>query len=908
MLVVAEKPSVARAIRSTIKPSPPVIALRGHILELDFPEYYSSWRRVDPRELFNAPVEWRVRDPEVYRSLVDAIRGADMLILATDNDPEGELIAYEVLLIAEKTLKVIPRYGRIRFNAVTPSELKRAWNNIEPSLKWNWVWKALLRHKFDLITGAAYTRLLTLSGNLSSNNSLVSWGSCVKGDAIISGGEYKPIVEVNVGENCIGLTSSSNRIIRKFARSYDGRIIRVKAYGLLPIELTPEHPVLTAVNPPNEGSPQLVWKISGELTSGGKGAPADYVVIPRIEGVVAEERIPLNEHSHTNCLGYSGSLHIPLNESTSWLMGAYVASGRIHAHSILFNLSSGSLGKINAVIDVFRNLGCKLSIMPRKRTAVVKVDSNELLRRSLILWCGEKPENKRVPIFILQHRDLNLVKAFLEGYVDGKRKGASHDVKKSPVFTTRSKVLALQLQMLCARLGYFLSISSNEHADNSVYIMRLRRNSGRARFKIYGECILVPIEEIESLTYSGTVYNLETADKTYTVSNIVVHNCQMPTLWFVYQREKEIRDFKPEKYYTVTALLNLHGIKIKFSTEPIKDAREAQRYYNLAREAAYAIVTGFQLRDEIIHKPLPTDTDTMLQELSKITGLSAAKIMSLAEALYGDGYISYPRTETNMWLTVDHKAVLSMLSSTPLAKYIQVPSPSPRDGKKNDGAHPPIYPTAYYPNSSDEKYRVWEYIARRYLANVVGKDAILRRWKLNVNLGGVQMGATGKYFIEEGFYTIFPCFKPKDTIWIPELRVGEKILVIKVSLEEHKTKPPPRLTESDLLRLLEEHSIGTDATRADYPQIIIERGYAEKRKKSFYISDLGEALINLLKEVDERLVSPETRRYVERLMAEVEAENIDPDSALREALKIYRDLFEKVSIKLKSREVNSANQ
>ncbi|MEM1508126.1 MAG: type IA DNA topoisomerase [Candidatus Bathyarchaeia archaeon] len=561
MLVIAEKPSVAKAIRLAIKPSPSVIALKGHVLELDFPERYSNWRHVDPRELFSAPVEWRVRDPETYRNLVNAIRGADMLILATDNDSEGELIAYEILLIAKKVLGTTPRYGRMRFNAATPSELRRAWDNIEPDLKWNWVWKALLRHKFDLITGAAYTRLLTLSKRLSNDGNLISWGSC-----------------------------------------------------------------------------------------------------------------------------------------------------------------------------------------------------------------------------------------------------------------------------------------------------------------------------------------------------------QMPTLWFVYRREKEIRDFKPEKYYVVSAVLDVHGVKIKVSTEPLKDLVKARHLYDAAKGAKHAAVTIFQLRDEVDHKPLPTDTDTMLQELSKIMGLSAAKIMGFAEALYGDGYISYPRTETNMWLTVDHRTVLAMLSSTPLAKYVNIVSFSPRDGKKNDGAHPPIYPTAYYPNSLDEKYRVWEYVAKRYLANVVGKDAVLRRWKLNVDLNGAQMNATGKYFVEEGFYKIFPYFKPKDIVWLPDLRIGEKLPIIKVSLEEKKTKPPPRLTESELLRLLEEHSIGTDATRADYPEIIVERGYAEKKKKSFYMSALGETLVNLLKEVDERLVSPDTRRYVEHLMTEVEAGKIDLERALQEALKIYGELFEKVSTKLRLRGANPINR
>jgi len=351
MLIVAEKPSVARSIRSAVsavKPTPYVIALKGHILELDFTEDYSRWRGVDPRELFKAPVRWVVRDNDSYRKLVSSLKGNDTLVLATDNDPEGELIAYEVLLIAKDTLGFTPRYSRMRFNATTISELRRAWMNLEVDLKWRWVWKALLRHRFDLVTGAAYTRLLTLSGRF--NSGLVSWGSC-----------------------------------------------------------------------------------------------------------------------------------------------------------------------------------------------------------------------------------------------------------------------------------------------------------------------------------------------------------QIPTLWFIYQKEMEIRSFKPEKYYTLTAVIDIDGVRLEISSEPIRDPSRARTSYDLTKNSRYAYISDFQVRDEIEHKPLPTDTDTMLQELSKITGLTASKIMGIAESLYGDGYISYPRTETNMWLTVDHRSILSMLSSTPLARYIDLHSYNPRDGGKNDGAHPPIHPTAYYP-------------------------------------------------------------------------------------------------------------------------------------------------------------------------------------------------------------------
>lgn len=547
MIVVAEKPSVARAIMRAVRPEAEVVALSGHLLELDFHEKYANWENNDPAELFHAGTRWIIRDEKAYGSLLRALKSSgDPIIFATDNDHEGELIAYEAMLIARETLSKL-NYMRMRFNTVADNELREAWRNLEPDLNWGWIEKALFRHKFDLIVGAAYTRLLTLTA--------------------------------------------------------------------------------------------------------------------------------------------------------------------------------------------------------RKNGAAVKLVS-------------------------------------------------------------------------------------------------------------YG-------------------------------------SCQTPTLWFVYERDMEIRNFKPEVYYVVWAVLDDRGTRVKVSTSPIRDRSEAEKLYRIAKNAKNALVKEYILKVEEEQKPLPTDTDTMLQELTKILGVSGNRIMASAEDLYAEGFISYPRTETNMWVRVNHREILKMLAETPLSEFTALQDLNPLEGRKNDGAHPPIHPIKPY-LANDWKGKIWEYIARRYLANVVGRNALFERWKLSVELDGVLMEASGKYFIHEGFYEVFPYFRPRDLHWIPELRKGQTLPVIEVQLDEKKTKPPPHLTESELLRLMERNGIGTDATRHLFPSLIVDRGYAFKKRKSFVITSHGEALINLLMAVDKRLVTPETRRFAERMMAEVEARRISLDEALSQSLKVYEMLYAKL--------------
>jgi len=553
MLVITEKGSVAVAIGKAISPPPKTFALKGHILDLDFPEEYNNWRTVDPKELFKAPVKWVIRDFKTYKSLKEVLKNLNSpLILATDNDHEGELIAYEVLQIARNVCNQV-KYMRMRFNSTAASELRDAWAKLEPDLNWGWVWKAYFRSKFDLVTGATYTRLLTLSARRNGYHyRLLSWGSC-----------------------------------------------------------------------------------------------------------------------------------------------------------------------------------------------------------------------------------------------------------------------------------------------------------------------------------------------------------QIPTLWFIYRREMEIRNFKPETYYELEAILDVRGVRVEVSSKPMKDKPQALALYEKVKNVKEAVVSSFESELFSEHRPLPTDTDVMLQELTKILGISSAKIMSLAEDLYANGFISYPRTQTNMWIRMDHKYVLNMLSNTPLAKYVRTGVFQPKNGRKNDNAHPPIYPVKPYPYD-DVKGKIWSYIARRYIANVASKDALLKRWKLDVRLRDVPMNATGRYIIDEGFYDAFPFFKPKDLSQIPEVKPGEILPVLNVELVEKKTKPPSRLTESELLKLLEKNGIGTDATRHEYPSKIVSRGYADKKRKTFILTQLGERLIQLLGNVNEQLVTPETRRFVEQIMYEVELGKRTVDDALNYALDIYGVLYEKLEAYIKS--------
>ncbi len=558
-IVVAEKPSVARSIARLLKSkgiNAYVTSVRGHVLNADFPEGY-EWNSIDPSKLFSVR-EFRsiVSDERSYKELEKAFKKDGVLVVATDNDSEGELIGYEILSIYRATKGNQASYKRMRFNSTNPGELWRAWNNLEDSLNMNWVMKAMLRQHFDLVTGAAFTRLLTKETRKRRNVRLISWGSC-----------------------------------------------------------------------------------------------------------------------------------------------------------------------------------------------------------------------------------------------------------------------------------------------------------------------------------------------------------QSPTLGFIVKREKEIISFTPEPFWYIRIKFRTKdGKEFEAKSENMKDAERAKAVWKSVEGQKTGHVISYDEERKTIRRPLPLDTDTLLKDLTKITGVSAATLLSVAEELYAEGYCSYPRTETNRFrYDFNFKEPIEALAQSDLSELLgdlEKIRIEPLNGRKDDGAHPPIYPIKPYPKDGSLKRTVWEYIARRFAANTLFNDAELAESSAEIGVGGAVVKTSGAVIRRKGFFEIFEYFMPKDAP-MPRLSPGDILEVVKSELKEDKTRPPPRLTESALLELMEKNGIGTDATRAEYPKIVMERGYAVRRGRSFYPTELGMKLVEALSSVDERLVTPDTRKFVEEFMEMVNKGTKTYDECLEQALKVYEELYKVCEAKIK---------
>ena len=350
---------------------------------------------------------------------------------------------------------------------------------------------------------------------------------------------------------------------------------------------------------------------------------------------------------------------------------------------------------------------------------------------------------------------------------------------------------------------------------------------------------------------------------------------QTPTLALVVERERERMAFKPEDYWVISGEAS-HG-----EEEPFKVSHTTARFWDKdAADAAYANVAGakearvtaVERKSRTQRPPAPFNT-TSLQAAAAAEGLSPARTMRLAESLYMDGLISYPRVDNTVYPdSLDLRATAKMLAGVPqyapyVNKLVAAPELHATRGKQFDTDHPPIYPTGV--GSPDKlqpaEWKLYNLIARRFLATL-SDSATIEGTKLSIDIAGEPFSASGDVLKVPGFRAIYP-FGLKRDDQLPSLSEGDKVDVADLKLEAKQTEPPARYSQGKLIQEMEKRGLGTKSTRAS----IIERLYTVKYLKNDPVepSQLGMAIIDALHTYAPRITSAEMTSELEQDMTKV---------------------------------------
>ncbi|OWB58565.1 DNA topoisomerase activity protein [[Candida] boidinii] len=390
--------------------------------------------------------------------------------------------------------------------------------------------------------------------------------------------------------------------------------------------------------------------------------------------------------------------------------------------------------------------------------------------------------------------------------------------------------------------------------------------------------------------------------------------CQFPTLGFVVDRYKRIKAFKEEKFWYIGIDIRKGNIKTTFSWERpnIFDPLTAFCFFKNAYSEAgeEGEIINIEEKSTSNWAPLPLTTVELQKDCARYFKMSAKEALDTAEKLYNQGFLSYPRTETDIFPKgMDLKKLIEKQSQSQIwgsyasnllndNKFRQ-----PREGKHDDKAHPPIHPIIWTDmgNFNDKEKKIYEYVTRRFLA-CCSKDATGSKTTVKLKWGPELFNATGLTVLEENYLEVYPYQQWKSSKKLPQLTPNQKVKLSRAELMEGKTKPPSLMTETELIALMDINGIGTDATIADHIEKILARQYIIKESRGtgknkvieLIPTELGMGLVEGFRDIgldNISLTKPFLRKNLEEKLVSICEGKTNKDTVCYEMITLYREAF-----------------
>jgi len=350
---------------------------------------------------------------------------------------------------------------------------------------------------------------------------------------------------------------------------------------------------------------------------------------------------------------------------------------------------------------------------------------------------------------------------------------------------------------------------------------------------------------------------------------------QGPTLALIVDREKERLAFKSKPYWEIIAEFEKDKKVFPAMHKEGRFWEKEKAESVLKNKAEKGTVVKVKKTKKTLRKPVPFNTTEFLRAATAI-GFSAGKAMQLAESLYMQGFISYPRTDNTVYPpTLDLKEILMKLLEVPLLKadvekIIALGKIMPSRGKKESKDHPPIHPVspASQQKLSSQEWKVYELVCRRFLATLA-EDTETENLSVEIDLNKEPFIATGQTILKKGWKEVYPYSKIKET-FLPVLEQGDIVDLKKLELLEKVTQPPARYSQSTLIKLMADLNLGTKATRHEIIQKLYSRKYIVGQS-AIEPSKIAFAVIDSLEKYDGKVVKPEMTAELEKEMDEIAA-------------------------------------
>ena len=335
---------------------------------------------------------------------------------------------------------------------------------------------------------------------------------------------------------------------------------------------------------------------------------------------------------------------------------------------------------------------------------------------------------------------------------------------------------------------------------------------------------------------------------------------QSVALRLICEREKEIKDFIPEEFWTITAnlqasvppsfkatLLKIEGKKVQ-----VKEEKKAKEIISELQDLSF-ILEDVKIKEKKKNPSPPYITSSLQQDSFRILHFPVKKTMSVAQRLYegleiGEqglvGLITYMRTDSVRISDEALKKSREFITENYAEEYLPKRPKVYKNKKKAQDAHEAIRPSCFdlppqkvEPFLKRDEYRLYRLIWNRFIASQM-TSAVIEETIFNIRALKYEFRAKGEVIKFDGYLTLYPEQADKERI-LPKAEAGEELKLLKLESRQNFTQPPSRYTEGSLVKELEVKGIGRPSTYAPIISTLLNRDYVIKEKGKFIPGELG---------------------------------------------------------------------
>ncbi|NJE06335.1 DNA topoisomerase I [Thermococcus sp. M36] len=559
-------------------------------------------------------------------------------------------------------------------------------------------------------------------------------------------------------------------------------------------------------------------------------------------------------------LGFSHSTSLApvtfeFSEDFWYLYGFVVGDGHLERKgAITISTKDREEETLKALREVADSLGVPFSYDQKYR--VITIRNKSLTRLFELLGCpyGNKTEVFRIPGIVMARPEW--IRAFLAGYYDAdshigtKPTGGKKTLSPQIILTSKNReaIYTVKLMWQLLGVGTYLWEKKDKNGNFVAYELKVYSRDALRFYEVMKPHLRVKKRELEQV------------------------------------RKVAIRKRKAySHHYSI--------LRVKNWKEKLRTDNSLWKKFHMSNQTAHGSGIGLDKLERIADYITDNDLrriasgDVYVLPINRIEKFHyRGKVYDLVVEDYhnfiANGVVvhncSYPRTSSQkLPKNLNLRTILQNLAKLPEYKpfaheLLGKDKLKPVEGKKEDPAHPAIYPTGELPKAGEltrDEANLYDLIVRRFLALFM-EPAVREIAKVVINSNGHRFILSGARTVKEGWLKVYGKYVKFDEVILPAFKEGEPVKVLQIKREKKKTKPPARYSPAAVIKKMEDLGIGTKATRAQILETLYSRGYIEGKKK-IKVTPLGMRVVEALEKNVPDIVSVELTRAFEEKMEDI---------------------------------------